>query len=105
MKKLTFTIICAILAAGFLFADEPNHSVKLKQGFVPDEKTAIAIAVAIWSPIYGEEKIQNEKPFKAVLKDDVWHVERTLPKEIAGGVAEVEISKKDARVLRVSHGK
>jgi hypothetical protein len=102
MKKLTFLIIGTILTIGLLFADEPKHSVKREAGFVPDEKTAIAIAV--WLPIYGEE-IQKQKPFKAVLKDGVWHVEGTLPAEYTGGVALAEISKKDARILRISHGK
>ena len=93
-----------VLVIGLVFADEPKHSFKPEQGFVPDEKTAIAIAVAVWSPIYGEERIQNEKPFKAALKDGVWHVEGSLPRNTLGGVALAEISKDDARILRISHG-
>jgi len=57
-----------MLTAGLSFAADS----KPKAGFVPDEKTAIAIAVAVWTPIYGEKNIQKEKPFKAVLKDGVW---------------------------------
>ena len=95
-----------ILMTGLALAVETENGVKPKDGFVPDEKTAIAIAVAVWSPIYGEKIIQKEKPFKAVLKDGVWHVERTLPvKYTRGGTVEAEISKEDARILRISHGR
>jgi hypothetical protein len=108
MKTLLLNAGFLILAFGLSLpsAAEPKHGVKPASGFVPDEKTAIAIAVAVWTPIYGEEKIQNEKPYKAILKSGVWQVEGTLPSEYRlGGVAIAEISKDDARVLRVSHGK
>ncbi|MEJ0090964.1 MAG: YbbC/YhhH family protein [Limisphaerales bacterium] len=88
-----------------MIADESKHNFKPEQGFVPDKKTAIAIAVAVWTPIYGEKQIESEKPFHAVLKSGVWHVEGSLPQNVLGGVAEAEISKDDARILRISHGK
>ena len=94
-------MLCTILAAGVSCA-----SYKPKAGFVPDETTAIAIAVAVWTPIYGEENIKNERPFKAVLKDGIWHVEGTLPAQFTmGGVAEADISKTNGKILRISHGK
>jgi len=72
---------------------------------VPDADTAKRIAEAIWLPIYGKKVIDSEKPFKVRLKGDVWIVEGAdLPKDWVGGVALVEISKSDCRVLRVSHG-
>ena len=73
-------------------------------GMVPDAETAIAIAVAIWKPIYGAEEIQAQRPFKAKLTKGVWHVEGSLPPGIPGGVAEARISKTDGRVLYVLHG-
>ena len=49
--------------------------------------------------------IYQEKPFVARLKDGIWTVEGSLPKQyIKGGVAIVEISKDDGRILRASHG-
>ena len=104
MKTLFLLTIGLILTVGLALAAETEHNFKPKDGFVPDEKTAIAIAVAVWSPIYGEDKIQGEKPFKATLKNGVWRVEGTLPNGYIGGVAVAEISKDDARILRVSHG-
>jgi len=43
-----------------------------KDGFVPDAKTAVAIAEAVLIPIYGKEQINSEKPLKANLKDGIW---------------------------------
>ena len=82
-----------------------RHSVVPSNGFVPDEKTAIKIAEAVWIPIYGEQQIQSEKPFVASLKNGVWTVAGSLPEGWDGGVAIAEISKRDGRILRVSHGK
>lgn len=74
-------------------------------GFIPDEKTAIRVAEAVLSPIFGEEKIQKERPFMAVLKDDVWTVTGHLDEGLMGGVAEIRIAKRDGSILGVGHGK
>jgi len=106
MKKfmMLFFIIFFIFSS-ILFAEEiEKHSYKPKDGFVPNEDTAIRIAEAVWLPIYGEE-IYGEKPFKAVLEEGVWIVTGSLPEGHLGGVAIAEISKEDGRILRVSHGK
>ena len=104
--KNLILVVLVTLTMAVVFAEElPKHSYKPKEGYVPDEKTAIKIAVAVWSPIYGEEKIQQEKPFHAVLTNGVWVVEGSLPKGRRGGVAVAEISKDDGRVLLVSHGR
>jgi len=85
-------------------------SYKPVGGYVPDAKTAVQIAVAVWSPIYGERKIQGEKPFHASLKRGVWTVIGSMPPsrpgvKMHGGVALARISKADGRVLQVIHGK
>lgn len=48
--------------------------------------------------------IQDERPFNATLKDEVWTVTGSLPDGMAGGVAEVRVLKRDGRILGVSHG-
>jgi NTF2 fold immunity protein len=95
--------IALVLSASPLSAQE--HNVRPPQGLVPDSKTAIAIAVAVWTPIYGEEKISSEKPYRATLADGKWTVTGSLPKDWVGGTAIAVISKSDGQVLRVSHGK
>ena len=74
-------------------------------GFVPNEETAIKIAVAVWEPIYGPKQIAKEKPYKAKLQNGVWVVTGSLKFGRVGGVAEIEICKSTAQVVRLSHGK
>ncbi|MGL1958895.1 MAG: YbbC/YhhH family protein [Colwellia sp.] len=76
-----------------------------KEGFVPDPETAIAIAAAVWSPIYGKEKIESQKPFTVKLIDGVWHVDGTKTEHRFGGTAHAEITKSDGKILNVIHGK
>jgi hypothetical protein len=106
MKLKTLLLVGSVLfILSIAFAQEPKHNYVPPDGYVPNADTATKIAVAVWSPIYGAKTIQDEKPFKAHLKNDVWTVEGSLPKGRHGGVAIAEIAKKDGRILRVSHGK
>ena len=82
-----------------------KHSYTPENGFIPDEITALKVAEAILFPIYGADKINSEKPFKAEFENGVWYISGTLPKHMKGGTAMVEISKKTGEILRVSHGK
>lgn len=96
-------VILFVLNASFVWSAE-KHSYVSKEGYVPNADTAVKIAEAVWLPIYGES-IHQKKPFKARLENEVWIIEGTLPKDTLGGVPIIEISKKDAKILRVSHGK
>ena len=108
MKKRAQSIVgFAALAAAVVFAAEvTQHGVNPKDGFVPDARTAIKTALAVWEPIYGEDTIAREKPFRARLRtNSIWMVEGSLPEGAVSGVAVAEIAKHDGRILRVSHGK
>ena len=101
-------VLSLALASTFCIADPrnaPDPGYVPPNGLVPNAETAIAVAVAIWLPIYGTEEIQEQRPFKAKLIKGIWHVEGSLPPGVPGGVAEARISKKDGRVLYVYHGK
>jgi len=85
-----------------------------KEGYVPDAGTAVKIAEAVLTPVYGKQLVESERPFTAKLATDVWTVSGTLhcPDGNAGvtalcegGVAVVRISKPDARVLSMTHYK
>jgi len=101
-----------------------GQGYKPASGYVPDSKTAIRIAEAVLVPVYGDKHIESERPFTATLKDGAWIVTGTLPCQDSdggtkspaesktkalhtcfGGVAEVRISKDDARILYMMHGK
>ncbi len=110
-------LVCALTARGVVGdaaaqtpGTEMKHSYVPANGFVPDSVTAARIAAAVLAPIYPAKVLEAERPFKATLSGDTWTVEGTLPHgardtESIGGVAVVEISKADGRILRVSHGK
>jgi hypothetical protein len=75
--------------------------------YVPDEKTAVKIAEAILVPLYGEA-VLKERPFQAKLEGGFWVIEGTLHASgpmVVGGVAHVEISKKDGAIRNVFHEK
>jgi hypothetical protein len=105
-------IPCCTLAIVVLAASQEAP----KRNYVPNSETAIAIAEAVFIPVYGKKHIESERPFRATLKDDVWTVAGTLyctdgkPQtdklpSCVGGVAVVEISKLDARIISMTHYK
>lgn len=105
---MAFRIALAVVVAAGLFgspADAQNHNVRPAAGLVPDAETAIAIAVAVWTPVYGVERIRRQRPYTATLQDGRWTVQGSLPPGIVGGVAIAVIARDDGRVLRVSHGR
>ncbi|WP_426175213.1 NTF2 fold immunity protein [Massilia sp. TWR1-2-2] len=83
----------------------PKDGYVPKDGFVPDAATAVAVGLAVLTPIYGRDVIDPQKPLKAVLVGDVWVVMGALKSNSVGGVAEINISKKNGAILRVIHGK
>ena len=72
---------------------------KPEGGFVPNKEVAIKIAVAVWEPWYGVERVASEKPYKAGLTNGVWTVEGTVRSDT--GPATAQISKADGRILGV----
>lgn len=85
--------------------NETHASWKPEDGYISNESSAIKLAEIVWLNVYGSD-INNDKPFKAKLKDGkVWIVEGTLNSNGFGGVPYIEIQKSDGRILKVIHGK
>lgn len=81
-----------------------ERSIHPKNGFVPDESTAIQIAQAVATAQYGQKTIMKELPFRARLYGDTWIATGTLhPQGILGGTAVVKISKLSGRILFMIH--
>jgi hypothetical protein len=80
-----------------------------KDGYVPDEATAIRIAEAVFIPIYGAKHVRSERPFHATLRDGVWTVRGSLGKPpkpgyiVFGGTMEAEIERATGRIISVYH--
>ena len=112
-RRIVLFILVPCLVYGALLItgaySQEAHSYVPEKGFVPDVETAIAIAVAVWNPIYGKEQIAREKPYVATLTGDVWSVVGSLPNApngapVSGGVAMIAISKRSGCILTVTHG-
>jgi NTF2 fold immunity protein len=96
-------LFAGLFLAGSAFGADAR--IEPSDGMLPDGETAVVIAVAIFKPIFGAEKIESQRPFHADLNGEVWHVYGSLPVGWLGGVAEAELSRKDGRVIRVWHSK
>ena len=71
---------------------------------IKDSETAIKIAESAWLPIYGE-RIYSQRPYSVKNEGENWIVEGTLKPDMLGGTAMAIISKKDGKVLKISHSK
>jgi hypothetical protein len=103
-------LCCVVL----LLTAAEAQSYAPKDGFVPDSMTAVKIAEAVLTPVYGKEKTESERPFKAKVENGFWTVNGTLhcsdgkggvTTSCVGGTAEVKLSKTDGRILRMIHYK
>jgi hypothetical protein len=84
-----------------------KHNYNPADGIVLDEITATKVAEIVPKRAYGDETINRELPLRATLRsDNVWIVRGTWPysSDTRGGVATVEITKKDGQIIRMSHG-
>ena len=97
-------VVTAVLAEGY----------RPPSGYVPDSGTAVQIAEAVLIPVYGKKQIESEEPFTAKLEKNTWTVRGTLrcsdgkggvTTHCVGGTAVVKISKIDARIVYMMHGK
>src|SRR5260370_16269833 len=114
MRQTIVAISVLTLALTVAHAQTPGGpSSARKNGFVPDAETAIKVGEAVLIPVYGEQRVLSERPFKATLNGDVWTVAGTLhcgpdpahDGQCKGGTAEVKISKRSGRILHMIHYK
>ena len=108
-RRLLFVFFCGLTLLAIAGTNDVMKSYKPAEGYVPTQGVAVMIAEAVLIPIYGKEKIDRQKPFKAVLKGDVWFVEGVLRSSkgtaTLGGVATIQISKISGEILLVTHSK
>ncbi len=104
-RRICVLAFVACLGISTARAAAPIPRLWSKQGPVPTAAEAIAIAVKLWSPIYGTDKVAREKPYHASLERGVWTVQGSVPRRAAGGAAILRIRKSDGEVLLLSHFK
>ena len=75
-----------------------------KEGFLPDEATAIAVAEIILIKIYGADQIKGQRPFYATLNSDVWEISGSIDPNKLGGVAHIKL-RKNGQVVQLTHSR
>jgi hypothetical protein len=81
-----------------------SHHYTAPAGLVTSPAAAAGIAEIVAKTVYGEEQIQEQKPLIVSFNRDIWYVRGQRKKASFGGVVEIEVSKIDGRILRISHG-
>lgn len=72
---------------------------------IKNKNQAKAKAEKILIDNYGEEVINNEKPFNAkLIKGSIWYVKGTLHQQ-KGGVAHIKLDSKTCNVIDMYHEK
>ncbi|MDR1971861.1 MAG: YbbC/YhhH family protein [Treponema sp.] len=122
-KLLYISILLSILVGSILmrqtFDDETdnngtNHGPRVtsgyipKDGFVPDKTTALKIAKAVWTPIYGKKDLRW-RTYYIELDNNIWIIEGSniwaqLISASSGGPY-IEIDKENGTILKVIHTK
>lgn len=110
--RLFVLAIVVVLACTFSFAQDlalgvPKSFVP-KNGFVPTATVAVTVAEAVLIPVYGQQQIASERPFKAELSGGVWDVTGALhcvppDSPCPGGTAQVKISKRTGEIVFMTH--
>jgi hypothetical protein len=96
------SLIAAVARADVIIDDPPVANLP-DAGFVPTADVAIAIAVAIWKPIYGNDRIAHEKPYHAeLINNRIWVVSGSLPPGISGDAVQARILRSDGRIMGVA---
>lgn len=81
------------------------QSFSVETGILSEQKKALKIAEAYFILFYGE-KVLEQRPFKGTDKGEYWEFSGTLPKGLfKGGVATIELKKKDGAVINIYHEK
>ena len=104
-EQLDEKVMAALAAQG----DVPG--ITPQDGFVPNERVAVALAEAFLRPVYGKA-VDQQRPLKAKLVDGRWMIVGTVKDPCAGkkkkdkcfavdgGAVRIDIDKSDGRVVR-----
>lgn len=85
--------------------DTALHNIINKILIVKDEKTAIGLAEPILFNIYGRKNIIRQRPYEIQKLVAYYIIKGTLPEGSWGGVFLIVIDSRDARIVRLTHGK
>lgn len=94
-------------AREFLLRSQENQGILLPRvaPLIKDKQTAINIAEAILFSVYGKANILKQRPYQVYQIEQYWVLSGTLAEGKHGGVFEIALDGKDARVVGLTHGK
>jgi hypothetical protein len=99
INHFSILFLLSVIFIHLALARDSASGIKPKDGFVPDEKTALKIAEAVALPIIGKQLIELQTPLKVKLSSGEWVVTGDLrqptnsPYPILGGGLTVRIEK------------
>lgn len=101
-RALSAVAMFVILFGALATAQAPrsNESYVPPQGMVPNKESAVRIADAILTPIYGKTVVEYEKPYSVTLKRGVWVIKGKAHPGPGGNLL-IEISKRTGCIIRV----
>ena len=88
-----------------------NNKKNKYKGPQPDKKKiskiedVISVAENALFPIYGEDKIKGEMPYRIYKYKGKWYVLGSLPQNMEGGVFEIVLNGENSQIESVIHGK
>jgi hypothetical protein len=99
------SLIAAVVLIFALAAQLVSQANLPKNGVVPDEATAVAVAEVFFQHVFSRETIAKFQPYHAQLEEGVWTVYGTLKQGSRGGTPMLRIKKQDGQVLEIWHSR
>jgi hypothetical protein len=72
---------------------------------IKSQETAIKYAETILFEIYGQKKIEKQKPYEVFKIKGYWIIGGTLPKGMLGGTFLTIINSQNGQIIKLTHGK
>ena len=82
-----------------------HNVIDNKTAIIKDSVTAVNVSEPILFSIYGKNHIIKQRPYEMYHVDNYWIISGTLPKSFFGGTFLIIMDARDARILKITHGK
>lgn len=86
--------------------DTTKHNVISSENIIlKDSLIATTVAETVLFSIYGKTNITKQKPYEINHLNNFWVLNGTLPKGSLGGTFLIIIDDRNARIIKITHGK
>ncbi|MGV0977438.1 NTF2 fold immunity protein [Empedobacter sp. UBA7494] len=82
-----------------------HNIINSKDKIIKNQETLISVIEPILFDIYGKENIEDQKPYRINDFENYYVVNGTLDKNHVGGTFLIIIDKRNAQILKMTHGK